>query len=368
MEEKSKNSNIIIAILIIIILVLVAYVAFSKNVTKKDNADISNKALLVLDDITLEDDDMVILKVKNTSSETFNNVSPVLIYYDANGMPIHEGWASSINYFAPGETRFIEFYETINDYDKVEIGLLDRDSNITYSDLRDKITYNVEKSDTVDEYGEYRLTFKGENKFDKDVSLVFQIAYYSGEKLIYEDEFITVAEANSSFEEYENYLTKFSDETAFPEGYTYEVNLAEAVEFIDELADAEEFDVEESKINYEELDDDEKIEHALHQYFKILYRDQLDSAKITITKMYTAAEIEANPLLKDLDIKEGEIPFEATIDFLPAEGADPNVFTIPNGEYDKTSGWIHNASRLGILTKDETTDDQYKIRNLGTGW
>ena len=364
MEEKSKNYSAIIAILVIIIIALLVYIVFSGKTMQSENTDIGNKPLTVLDDITLEGEGKVILKVQNTSSKTFNNVSPVLIYYNVDGMPIHEGWASRVGYFAPGEIRYLEFYDTIEDYDKVELGLFDRDDKITYSDLRDKITYSVEKAETPDEYGSIRLTFTGKNEYDKDISTEFQIAYYSGDKLIYEDQFGILAKANSTFEEYEYYMTEFFDGTKFPEGYTYEVTLSEAIEYVD-VAIAEE---EDTSIDFEELDDDEKIEHALHILFKEQYGDKLDSAKIVVDKMYTAKEVEADPTLKSLNIKEGEIPFEVSIDFLPAEGADPNVFTIPNGEYDKASGWVHNASRLGILTPDETASGQYKIRNLGTGW
>ncbi|MCR5185748.1 MAG: hypothetical protein K6D97_01350 [Clostridia bacterium] len=367
MEERPKNYNIVITFLVIIILAVSFYAFYGKTELKKDSS-IGNKALSVLDDVDIAEEEVLILKVKNDSSENFNNVSPVLIYYDANGMPFHEGWAAKIGYFASGETRCMEFYDTIKDYSKVELGLFNVGNEISYTDMRDKITYNAEKSKEVDGFDENKLNFNGENKSDMDVSLVFQIAYYSGEKLIYEDEFMTIAKANSTFEEYEYLQTSFIDGTPFPDGYTYEVNLVEAVEYVDMYSDIEKTQISDDKIDFEELDDDEKIEHTLHQVFKTQYGDKLDSAKITITKMYSAKEVETNPLLKSLEIKEGEIPFEAIIDFLPAEGADPNIFTIPNGEFDSTSGWVHNASRLGILSHDNANSGNYIIRNLGTGW
>lgn len=376
MGEKSKgNKSIFIIIaLIIIIIALIAYIVFACKSKPQNSIVAENKGLLVLDDITIEDEDskMVVLKVKNTSSKTFTNVTPVLIYYDADNMPIHEAWGTRISYFASGETRYVEYYDTIEEYSKVEVGLFDReDVGIEYKDLRDKISYEVEKAEEPDEDGEIRLTFKGENKFDKDVELEFQIAYYSGDKLIYEDQFGTLVEANSKFEEYEYYATKFANGTAFPEGYTYEVTLTEAVEYVDET---EELDYEEdatqesSDIDVESLSDEEKIEHILFKEFKKVYGDKLASAKIYIDKMYTPEEVEKNEVLKSLDIKKDEIAFEATIDFEPAEGADPKEFMIPNGEYNKENGWVSNATRIGILTKDAKSEDGYTIRSLGTGW
>ncbi len=371
MEDKSKKSGIIIAILVVIIIALLAYIGLGGKVPTNEpvveKTSTENKALLVEDDVTFDDgssEEMTVLKVKNTSSQTFNNVTPKIIYFDKNNMPVHEAWASRVSYFAAGDTRFFEFYDTIKDYDRLEIGLFDREDKKTYVDLRDQIEYKVEKADEADENGIIRLTFTGENKSNKDISAEFQIAYYSEGKLIYEDQFIELVKANSKLDTYEGYATKFYNGTAFPEGYTYEVTLAEAVEDLD---DEEESESEEtSEIDFEDLDDDEKIEHALLLRFKDYYGEKMDSAKITVDKIYTAKEIANDPALKSLDIGEKELAFEVTIDFLPAEGANPTEFTIPNGEYDEDSGWVKNASRLGILTPDG--DGNYKIRNLGTGW
>ena len=240
MEEKSKSKKIIlvIIILLLVIIALCAYIVFGCKSKSKVSVSSENKGLLVLDDITIDNGDgteNIVLKLKNTSSKTFTNVTPVLIYYDLNNMPIHEAWGAKISYFAPDEIRYVEYYDITEDYAKVEVGLFDRENiGIEYKDLRDKIVYDVEKSAEPDENGEIKLTFKGENKFDKDVELEFQIAYYSEDILIYEDQFKTVAKANASFEEYEYYATKFANGKAFPEGYTYEVTLAEAVEYVDE--------------------------------------------------------------------------------------------------------------------------------------
>ncbi|MBR3511634.1 MAG: hypothetical protein IKN74_01575 [Clostridia bacterium] len=138
---------------------------------------------------------------------------------------------------------------------------------------------------------------------------------------------------------------------------------------ITSITSKEDYEAEDNKsseIKYSNLNDEEKIEHALFQVFKNNYGDQMASAKVVVDKIYTPEEIEKNEALKSLDIKEGELAFEVTIDFEPAEGADPNIFTIPNGEINEANGWVTNVHRLGILTPDEK--EEYKIRNYGTGW
>ena len=121
-----------------------------------------------------------------------------------------------------------------------------------------------------------------------------------------------------------------------------------------------------SEIDYSTLSDEEKVEHALFAKLREAYGDQFESAKIVVDKIYTAKEIENNEALKSLDIKDGELAFEVTIDIEPAEGADPNVFMIPNGELNEDNGWVSNMTRLGILTPDG--DNSYTIRDFGTGW
>lgn len=136
------------------------------------------------------------------------------------------------------------------------------------------------------------------------------------------------------------------------------------------ISKKEDYEIEDesssSEIKYSDLNDEEKIEHALFKVFKDNYGDKMASAKIVVDKIYTPEEIEKNEALKSLNIKKDELAFEASIDFEPAEGVDPNIFTIPNGEVNEENGWVTDVHRLGILTPDE--DEEYKIRDLGTGW
>lgn len=147
-----------------------------------------------------------------------------------------------------------------------------------------------------------------------------------------------------------------------------EVNeLAVNTEDAEKVADTN-IEKEESDIDVDSLSDEEKIEHVLFSLLKQTYGDDLDSAKIMVDKMYTAKEAEKEDMLKDYKLGENDIAFEATIYFLPAEGADPNQFTIPNGEYDEESGWVQEASRLGILRVNENKEPKYEITDFGTGW
>ena len=369
MEEKSKSkSGIIIAILLVIIIALVAYIVKTGNTLQGKGQSTITQTLLVLDDVNFkeyegDENEALVLKVQNTSSQTFKNVTPVLIYTDVHGMPIHEGWGPRVSYWAPGETRCIRFYDTIKDYAEVKIGLFNREDDAEYEDLRDKIEYKVEKSDEPDEYGEIALTFKGENKADKDVILEFQIAYYSEDKLIYENGFSDVVKANSSFDTYEYLATKYYDGTAFPEGYTYEVTLVEAVNDTDDETVIS-GDLGDIEVPADTVED--KIEHAIFKLLRKNYGDDMDSAKIYVDKTYTAEEAKKIEGLKDIKLGENDVAFEVSMHIKPAEGAKVMQFTIPDGEYNEETGWVSGISRLGVLR--DKGNDEYEITDYGTGW
>ena len=243
--------------------------------------------------------------------------------------------------------------------------MVDREDKVTYTDLRDKITYEVEKADTPDENGEIRLTFKGENKSDKDVVLDFEIAYYSEDKLVYMNSFIEDVGANETFDTYEYYATKSYDGTTLPEGYTYEVTLAEAVEDID-TSENEDIDENEKETDAPEDTIEDKIERAIFKKLRDNYGDAFGSAKIYVDKTYTAEQAKKIEGIKDLDLGENDVAFEVSMSIEPAEGADPMQFTIPDGEYDKDTGWVKDIHRLGVLKQDK--NGEYEITNYGTGW
>ena len=366
--SNERGSTLVIVVLVIIIVALVLVMIVGRPRVK--DGYVSNKAVAVLDDVNFkeyEDDELLVLKVQNKSSKAIVNKTPILIYYDENNMPIHEGWGAKVSYFAPNDIRFIEFYDTIKEFSKVELGFYDREDKNQYTDLRDKVTYTVEKADKANEDGIIELRFKGENKADKDVAVEFQVAYYAKNKLIYEDGFITVIDSNSSFDTYEEYHTKYFDGKEFPEGYKYEVTLAEAVEYIDNSPLEDEPEDVQDSFDWAVLSNEEKIEHAIHQLLKKTYGDKLEAAKIYVDKMYTKEEVEKNEVLKTLNIKDTDIAFEASMSLQPAEGADINQFTVADGVYDKDSGWVGDVHRLGILRYDAEAKT-YSIDNYGTGW
>ena len=368
-EEKKTKCSALTIVLVLIIVALLGYIAYTNIIAPKNRTkSIGSQSLLVLDELTFKEFEKdetgaFILKVQNTSSNTYNNVTPVLIYTDVNGMPIHEGWGARIFYWAPGETRCIRFYDITEDYAEVKVGLFKNENGIEYKDLRDQITYNVEKATEPDEDGEIRLTFTGENKSDKDIEVEFQIAYYSEDKLIYESQFMDIIEGNSKLDTYEYYATKYYDGTAFPEGYTYEVTLVEAVEYVDE--DIEYVDYEDD-IDVPDLTVEDKIEHAIFQLLKKNYGDDMDSAKIYVDKTYTAEEAKKIEGLKEIELGENDVSFEVSMHIQPAEGAKVMQFTIPDGEYDEETGWVSGISRLGVLR--DKGNGEYEITDYGTGW
>ena len=120
-------------------------------------------------------------------------------------------------------------------------------------------------------------------------------------------------------------------------------------------------------IDWSTLNDEEKIEHAVHQELKKAYGDKLSAAKIYVDKIYTKEEIEGSEVLKGLDIKDKEFAFEVSIYIEPAEGADIMLFTATDGVYDEETGWVSEIYRLGILRYNEK-DKTYTIDHYGTGW
>lgn len=361
-----KEKNIVIGVLILIIIALVGFIVYTGNKSYGKGAN----GIAVLESCRFEEYNakMLVLKIKNTSNTTYNNVSPIVILKDENGVPFSEGWASKISYFAPGDERYVEVYDAAQDYSNVEVGLYDRDEKNVYTDLRDQIEFTSEEGEADDEEALY---FHVNNKSDKEAAVQFQIAYYDGDKLFYEDQFDMIIDANDKEDSYEYIRKEFEDGTKFPEGFSYKISLAEAVDFQEIISDDEEGysdedNIEVPEIDYSTLNDEEKIEHALFGVFNKAYGSDMASAKIVVDKIYTKEEIEKDEALKSLKINDDELAFEASIDFEPAEGADPMIFTIPDGEINKANGWVTNVHRLGILTPDE--EEGYTIRNLGTGW
>ena len=361
-EKNEKGGALITIILLIIIVALGCYIVFClKNPTKVESRE--NQGLIVLDSVECkgEYDKTFMVKLKNNSDKPVINKTPTIIYYDKNNMPFHEAWGPRISYMEPGAVRIVQFYDTIDDYDRMEYGFFNRDDDLTFEDLRDQVTYEVNKTD---DEGVEILSIKGENKTDKNIDVDFEVGYYDGDKLIYAESFTESIDPKGKIDTYFLYDTEYADGTKFPEGFTYEVKLNEAVETKDEWFE-DESSTSESDIDVSTLSDDEKIEHLLFQQFKDFYGDKMDSAKIIVTKKYTAKDVDKNEFLKDLKLGENDIAFEVSIDFLPSDPEYAIEFTVPNGVEDEETGWVHEASRLGVLRVEDGT---YRISDLGTGW
>lgn len=376
---KGRFLTIVLAIIIILLLI---YICCFTNVLPSKNKIVSNKALKVVDSAMFpeyEDSKMLVLKVKNTSTQDFKNVNPYIIYYDSNNMPVYETGAAAVRYFKSGETRCFEFYNPMEEYSRMEVGLYENEyykEDVNVEDLRDKISFEVGNPEKAEEIEGQILRFKGQNNSDKDASVVFQIEYFSGAKLIYEDEFMTVIDANSPMEDtYEMFMTKYYDGTEFPAGYTYKVSLVEAVEFKEDDS-IKEYDEE---VGYadtvntidtfdENLSTEDQIEIALHALFKETYGNKIEAAKIYVDKVYDSKQAKEKEEMADLNLKEDEYAFEVTYDLLPAEGTDPNELSIPNGEYNEENGWVMNNTRIGTLRLNDSEDTKYKIEDFGTGW
>lgn len=84
----------------------------------------------------------------------------------------------------------------------------------------------------------------------------------------------------------------------------------------------------------------------------------------TDIKVYSAEEIAADEALKDLEIGEGDIVFEAKYDLkIAASVEDLTPFTAASGEID--GQWVRNKHNLGIV---KTNGDVLTIDAFGTGW
>lgn len=109
-----------------------------------------------------------------------------------------------------------------------------------------------------------------------------------------------------------------------------------------------------------------QIEKALQEYFKEVYGDKITNSRFNVTKIYTAKEEKKEPI-KSLKLSKKDVAFEVTYELEPSDEADTNELTIPDGNYDKKTGWVKNISRLGVLKYDKKSG-KYSVENFGTGW
>ena len=118
------------------------------------------------------------------------------------------------------------------------------------------------------------------------------------------------------------------------------------------------------KDNQEEAE--KQIVSAMEEQLKEAYGDAIDDVKISVEKIYTTEDEQANEILKEENLGPDEVAFEVKYDLHPSDGTDYNELLPANGEYDEESGWVVNKFAVGILRKND--DGTYEITDFGTGW
>ncbi len=116
---------------------------------------------------------------------------------------------------------------------------------------------------------------------------------------------------------------------------------------------------------------EKQIKNVLLSMFEEIYGDEITDARIEVEKMYDFTEEQEIEPLREMELGMNDLAFEVRYDLKPAEGADINLLSIPNGEYDETSGWVVNNTRIGVLRYDPDAgkgNPKYVITDFGTGW
>ena len=110
-----------------------------------------------------------------------------------------------------------------------------------------------------------------------------------------------------------------------------------------------------------------RIEKALQENFSEVYKDKITNSRFNVTKIYTDEEVEDSDTIKSLKLGKKDIAFEVSFELQPKDENDMNELLVPDGEYDKSLGWIKDKSRVGVL-KYDSKNNSYSIEHLGTGW
>ena len=118
------------------------------------------------------------------------------------------------------------------------------------------------------------------------------------------------------------------------------------------------------KDNQEETE--KQITAALQAQLEEAYGDKIDDIRISVEKIYSTEDEQANDILKEENLSPDEVAFEVKYDLHPSEGTDYNELLPANGEYDEASGWVVDKYSVGILRPNG--DGTYKITDFGTGW
>ncbi|MBR1471768.1 MAG: hypothetical protein IJ600_09015 [Lachnospiraceae bacterium] len=109
-----------------------------------------------------------------------------------------------------------------------------------------------------------------------------------------------------------------------------------------------------------------QIETALADLMKEVHGDQVEEVYVYVDKIYDREAEQAFEVLRDMNLSDSEVAFEAHCELKPAEGADIDMLMLPDGQYDEAKGLVTDIYRLGVLTLN--TDGNYTVEHLGTGW
>ena len=107
---------------------------------------------------------------------------------------------------------------------------------------------------------------------------------------------------------------------------------------------------------------------TVEKYLRDAWAEKIDDLEVTVEKVYSAEEEEADELLKSLNLGPNEVAFSVVYKLHPAEGVEDLLqFTAATGEIDEASGWIVNKSNVGILRPDPDGEG-YIVTDFGTGF
>ncbi|MBQ9314136.1 MAG: hypothetical protein IJ220_03925 [Clostridia bacterium] len=110
--------------------------------------------------------------------------------------------------------------------------------------------------------------------------------------------------------------------------------------------------------------DEGMVALVLEQHYKSNYPDVVEEVNPVNIKVYTAEEIASNELLKDYELNEGDIVFEAEYELKIVDGyEDMMQFTAGTGEVD--GQWIRHKHNVGIARSGA---EGYTLDAFGTAF
>lgn len=107
---------------------------------------------------------------------------------------------------------------------------------------------------------------------------------------------------------------------------------------------------------------EEAVKTAVTEYLSKL--DDVAEVNVTEVKIFSEKDFD-EALIAELNLGKDDIMYAVKYDLKAAEGTDPNMLAIPDGEVD--GEWSRNMSRVGVL---RYADGKYSVdpNNFGTGF